>query len=168
MMFSRVFRAHGDFCASHPWEVIVATLTLTACMLSVGPSTPSVPTPTTTPPVPNAPPSASTPAVPYDGRLPCGWRRDCPGLEYDSVAFEYNAADVIVMTLIRCIALLYSYHQFRTLHKMGSKYILGEFRWPLTFPLFIFIATAIRAQLLDGNQLRENLKENFKNPEMLF
>lgn len=39
---------------------------------------------------------------------------------------EYNAADVIVMTLIRCVALLYSYHQFRTLSKMGSKYILGK------------------------------------------
>ncbi|GLH03243.1 3-hydroxy-3-methylglutaryl coenzyme A reductase [Gryllus bimaculatus] len=34
-MVARVFRAHGELCASHPWEVIVATLTLTACMLTV-------------------------------------------------------------------------------------------------------------------------------------
>ncbi|XP_031621372.1 3-hydroxy-3-methylglutaryl-coenzyme A reductase [Contarinia nasturtii] len=34
-MTSQLFRAHGKFCASHPWEVIVALLTLTACMLSV-------------------------------------------------------------------------------------------------------------------------------------
>lgn len=34
-MTSRFFRAHGEFCATHPWEVIVATLTLTACMLTV-------------------------------------------------------------------------------------------------------------------------------------
>lgn len=39
---------------------------------------------------------------------------------------EYNAADVIVMTLIRCLAVLYSYYQLRNLHKLGSKYILGE------------------------------------------
>lgn len=38
---------------------------------------------------------------------------------------EYNAIDVIVMTLIRCIAVLYSYYQFRNLKKLGSKYILG-------------------------------------------
>ncbi|CAH1406692.1 unnamed protein product [Nezara viridula] len=30
-----LYRAHGEFCASHPWEVIVATLTLTACILSI-------------------------------------------------------------------------------------------------------------------------------------
>lgn len=34
-MTSRIFRIHGNFCTSHPWEVIVATLTLTACMMTV-------------------------------------------------------------------------------------------------------------------------------------
>lgn len=34
-MTSQLFRAHGKFCASHPWEVIVALLTLTSCMLTV-------------------------------------------------------------------------------------------------------------------------------------
>lgn len=34
-MAARVFRAHGEFCATHPWEVIVATLTLTACLLTL-------------------------------------------------------------------------------------------------------------------------------------
>lgn len=34
-MVSRLFLAHGELCASHPWEVIVATLTLTLCMLTV-------------------------------------------------------------------------------------------------------------------------------------
>nr|CAD7261579.1 unnamed protein product [Timema shepardi] len=34
-MVSRIFQAHGEFCASYPWEVIVATLTLTVCMLTV-------------------------------------------------------------------------------------------------------------------------------------
>lgn len=33
-MASRLFGAHGELCASHPWEVIVATLTLTACLLT--------------------------------------------------------------------------------------------------------------------------------------
>jgi len=30
------------------------------------------------------------------------------------------------MTLIRCVAVLYSYYQFCHLHKLGSKYILGK------------------------------------------
>lgn len=30
------FGAHGRFCASHPWEVIVTTVTLTVCVLSMG------------------------------------------------------------------------------------------------------------------------------------
>lgn len=34
-MSSQLFGAHGEFCATHPWEVIVATLTLTACLLTV-------------------------------------------------------------------------------------------------------------------------------------
>lgn len=32
---ARFFRAHGRFCASHPWEVIVTTVTLTVCVLSM-------------------------------------------------------------------------------------------------------------------------------------
>lgn len=30
------FRAHGQFCARHPWEVIVTVVTLTVCVLSIG------------------------------------------------------------------------------------------------------------------------------------
>jgi len=47
---------------------------------------------------------------------------------HDSSLFlqDYNAADVIVMTLIRCVAVLYSYYQFCHLQKLGSKYILGK------------------------------------------
>ncbi|XP_038072273.1 3-hydroxy-3-methylglutaryl-coenzyme A reductase-like isoform X2 [Patiria miniata] len=34
-MLSNIFRAHGHYCSAHPWEVIVGTLTLTICMLSM-------------------------------------------------------------------------------------------------------------------------------------
>lgn len=34
-MVARIFAAHGRFCASHSLEVIVGTLTLTACMLTL-------------------------------------------------------------------------------------------------------------------------------------
>ena len=32
---SSYFGAHGRFCASHPWEVIVSIVTLTVCALSM-------------------------------------------------------------------------------------------------------------------------------------
>ena len=34
-MLSRLFSMHGLFVASHPWEVIVGTVTLTICMMSM-------------------------------------------------------------------------------------------------------------------------------------
>lgn len=100
-MTAQLFRAHGKFCASHPWEVIVALLTLTACMLTVERN-----------------------KVPVPSRLRnCqGWRDSCEGLEA-----EYVAVDTIIMTVIRCSAILYSYYQFLNLNKFGSKNILSKF-----------------------------------------
>ncbi len=104
------FRAHGEFCASHPWEVIVALITFTACMFSVDRG------------------SASTSDPLMQGDKPAmhlrqchGWRESCDGFEA-----QYIAADVILMTIVRCSAVLYCYYQFCNLHKLGSKYILGE------------------------------------------
>ena len=34
-MLANIFENHGEFCAKHPWEVIVGVLTITACMLSM-------------------------------------------------------------------------------------------------------------------------------------
>lgn len=93
-MLGRLFRAHGEFCASHPWEVIVALMTLTACMLSV----------------------EKRP----DNIVPTLRTRQC------QYVTDYVAADVILMTIVRCSAVLYCYYQFCNLHKLGSKYILGE------------------------------------------
>lgn len=62
-----------------------------------------------------------------------GWARACPGLEA-----EYQAADAVIMTFVRCAALLYAYYQISNLHKIASKYLLiiaGAFS---TFASFIF------------------------------
>lgn len=34
-MLSGLFRAHGRFIANHPWEVIISTLTVTLCLMSM-------------------------------------------------------------------------------------------------------------------------------------
>ncbi|XP_013176604.1 PREDICTED: 3-hydroxy-3-methylglutaryl-coenzyme A reductase [Papilio xuthus] len=109
MMKMKVWGAHGEFCARHQWEVIVATLALLACAASVE--------------------RGGAARV----QRCAGWARACPGLEA-----EYQAADAVVMTFVRCAALLYAYYQVSNLQKIASKYLLiiaGVFS---TFASFIF------------------------------
>ncbi|KAF2879365.1 hypothetical protein ILUMI_26812 [Ignelater luminosus] len=127
-MPTRLFHAHGEFCATHPWELIMATLTLTTCMLTVEHQHLAPP--------PKPPP------------------RDCAGCLYEA---EYNAADVIVMTLIRCLAVLYSYYQFRILHRMGSKYILGIAGLFTVFSSFIFTSALVNFLQIEIPDLKDTL-----------
>lgn len=118
----KVWGAHGEFCARHQWEVIVATLALLACAASVER---------------NGPGNRSEHCA--------GWARACPGLEA-----EYQAADAVIMTFVRCAALLYAYYQISNLQKIASKYLLiiaGVFS---TFASFIFtsaVATLFWSEL---------------------
>ncbi|KAJ3639685.1 hypothetical protein Zmor_003029 [Zophobas morio] len=127
-MTTRLFRAHGEFCATHPWEVIVATLTLAACMLTVDQQQPAPP-----------------PKPPL---------RHCAECLHEA---EYNAADVIVMTLIRCLAVLYCYYQFCNLEKLGSKYILGIAGLFTVFSSFVFTSTVLNLLRIDVSDLKDAL-----------
>lgn len=93
-MFSRLFRAHGQFCASRPWEVIIGTLMLSVCVMSMG--------------------------LFANGRKVCGWNMRCAQKQDDT-----KSSDLIVLTLARCLAVIYLYLQFRKLRRLGSKYLLG-------------------------------------------
>ncbi|CAH1103469.1 unnamed protein product [Psylliodes chrysocephalus] len=127
-MWARFFGAHGEFCASHPWEVIVATLTLTTCMLTLDQQHPA------------PPPKPSF--------------RFCAGCLNEN---EYNAADVIVMTIIRCLAVLYVYYQFCKLQKLGSKYILGIAGLFTVFSSFIFTSTVLNILRINVVDLKDAL-----------
>lgn len=136
-MIGRLFRAHGEFCASHPWEVIVALLTITACMLTIDKNTSldasnglSSASATAAAAANSAGAASAAGGAPppiiasatSSRHRPChGWSQSCDGLEA-----EYNAADVILMTIVRCTAVLYCYYQFCSLHRLGSKYVLGK------------------------------------------
>lgn len=62
-----------------------------------------------------------------DGETCTGWSWRTDGSCGDAnEEREFNAADMILMTVVRCSAILYCYYQFRSLHKFGSKYTLGE------------------------------------------
>ncbi|KAM7363260.1 HMG coenzyme A reductase [Cochliomyia hominivorax] len=147
-MIGRLFRAHGEFCASHPWEVIVALLTVTACMLTVDKQQYI----NTTSDAGGG--GGGSGSIPTSSRhRPChGWTQSCEGLEA-----EYNAADVIVMTIVRCAAVLYCYYQFCSLHKLGSKYILGIAGLFTVFSSFIFTTTIIKFLGSDISDLKDAL-----------
>uniref|UniRef100_A0A3B3ZBB2 3-hydroxy-3-methylglutaryl coenzyme A reductase n=1 Tax=Periophthalmus magnuspinnatus TaxID=409849 RepID=A0A3B3ZBB2_9GOBI len=94
-MLTRLFHAHGLLVASHPWEVIVGTVTLTICMMSMNMFT--------------------------GNDQICGWNFDCPKTDE-----QILSSDIIILTITRCIAIIYIYFQFQNLRQLGSKYILGK------------------------------------------
>ncbi|XP_070162686.1 3-hydroxy-3-methylglutaryl-coenzyme A reductase isoform X2 [Polyergus mexicanus] len=98
-MLTRIFEMYGRFCASHPLEVIVTTLTLTAIMLNMDTGT------------------RQAREEGLSGASYCSHNR-CN-------TTDLKAADIILMTIIRCLAILFIYYHFRNLERMGSKYILG-------------------------------------------
>lgn len=56
---------------------------------------------------------------------------------------ESHAIDVIFMTLIRCICMLFCYYQFNNLRQLNSKYVLGK-----TILLLLVLWLLITAELL--------------------
>lgn len=61
------------------------------------------------------------------------------------------------MTLIRVLAILYSYYQFLQLHKLGSKYILGIAGLFTVFSSFIFTSTVLNFLRIDVTDLKDAL-----------
>lgn len=111
-MLTRLFRVHGLLVASHPWEVIVGTVTLTICMMSMNMFT--------------------------GNDQICGWNFDCPKTEE-----QILSSDIIILTITRCIAIIYIYFQFQNLRQLGSKYILGIAGLFTIFSSFVFSTVVI-------------------------
>uniref|UniRef100_T1PKH0 3-hydroxy-3-methylglutaryl coenzyme A reductase n=1 Tax=Musca domestica TaxID=7370 RepID=T1PKH0_MUSDO len=61
------------------------------------------------------------------------------------------------MTIVRCAAVLYCYYQFCSLHKLGSKYILGIAGLFTVFSSFIFTTTIIKFLGSDITDLKDAL-----------
>ncbi|XP_042216552.1 3-hydroxy-3-methylglutaryl-coenzyme A reductase-like isoform X2 [Homarus americanus] len=70
---------------------------------------------------------------------------------------EYQGLDVVVMTILRCSALLYTYHQFRNLHRIGSKYIVGIAGLFVVFSSFVFSCSVIKLLDSDVSDLKDAL-----------
>lgn len=116
-MLSDIYHTHGYFCASHPWEIIIGSVTVTTCLLSVSLFT--------------------------AGSRICGWNYVC---ENDK---EEEGSDLMILTVTRCLAVMYLYLQFRNIRQLGSKYLLG-----ISGSLMIissFVLTAVIVKVFGGN-----------------
>ncbi|KAI3362089.1 hypothetical protein L3Q82_012416, partial [Scortum barcoo] len=102
---------HGLLVASHPWEVIVGTLALTVCLMSMN--------------------SLAT------SNQMCSWN-ECPKVEE-----KIHSSDIIILTVTRCMAIIYIYFQFKNLRQLGSKYILGIAGLFTVFSSFVFSTVVI-------------------------
>ncbi|XP_037548449.1 3-hydroxy-3-methylglutaryl-coenzyme A reductase [Nematolebias whitei] len=111
-MLSQLFRFHGLLVASHPWEVIVGTLAVTVCLMSMN-------------------------SLATSSNQMCSWN-NCPKVEE-----EVLSSDIIILTVTRCMAIIYIYFQFKNLLQLGSKYILGIAGLFTVFSSFVFSSVVI-------------------------
>lgn len=122
-MLSNLFHTHGHFCASHPWEIIIGTITITTCLLSVSLFT--------------------------AGTRICGWNYVC---EKEKVE---EGSDLMLLSVTRCLAVMYLYLQFRNIRQLGSKYLLGISGSLTIFSSFVFTVVIVKVFSSDLSGLNE-------------
>ncbi|XP_065177955.1 3-hydroxy-3-methylglutaryl-coenzyme A reductase-like [Sycon ciliatum] len=122
-----LFRACGRFCASRPAEVVVSTI-----LFGIG---------------------VGSVAVRHYGMPQKTAEGVCDAGTCDELMnAEIVTADVILATLLRCIAVLYTYMQFCNFNRLGSKYLLGL---ACAFSIaFSFLIAAAVAQYFNVTILR--------------
>uniref|UniRef100_A0A8B9R9E1 3-hydroxy-3-methylglutaryl coenzyme A reductase n=1 Tax=Astyanax mexicanus TaxID=7994 RepID=A0A8B9R9E1_ASTMX len=127
-MLTQLFRLHGLFVASHPWEVIVGTIAVTICLMSMN-------------------------AIAGGDQI-CDWNYQCP-----KVQEKILSSDIIILTITRCLAIVYIYVQFKNLRQLGSKYMLGIAGLFTVFSSFIFSTVVIHFLGKELTGLKENIAQ---------
>ncbi|XP_060585378.1 3-hydroxy-3-methylglutaryl-coenzyme A reductase-like [Ruditapes philippinarum] len=113
-MMRSLFRVHGEFCAAHPLEVVVATVTIISSLISMGTT------------------------IHVDHDKVCGWNYEC------AKAQKLSRSDMIVLSFGRCVALVYIYMQFRNLRRLGAKHLLGISGVFTIFSSFVFCIAFVK------------------------
>uniref|UniRef100_W5L9Z6 3-hydroxy-3-methylglutaryl coenzyme A reductase n=1 Tax=Astyanax mexicanus TaxID=7994 RepID=W5L9Z6_ASTMX len=127
-MLTQLFRLHGLFVASHPWEVIVGTIAVTICLMSMN-------------------------AIAGGDQI-CDWNYQCP-----KVQEKILSSDIIILTITRCLAIVYIYVQFKNLRQLGSKYMLGIAGLFTVFSSFVFSTVVIHFLGKELTGLKENIAQ---------
>lgn len=129
-MSTSLFRAYGELCATYPWELIFTTVTMTTCLFTLDQQ------------------QMNLSIVPRKSFL----FNNCKDCVHEA---EYNAANVIIMTIVRCVAILYSYYQLRNLRKLDCKYVLIISGLFTVFSSFIFSSVAINFMEIEIADLKD-------------
>eukprot|EP00092_Neocalanus_flemingeri_P016367 GFUD01017716.1.p1 GENE.GFUD01017716.1~~GFUD01017716.1.p1 ORF type:complete len:954 (-),score=293.96 GFUD01017716.1:774-3635(-) len=108
----KVFRSHGEFCSTQPWEVIVATLTFLVCILTV-----------------------------WGKHSDMAWTLNNVTTVEQTTSTNpptWSVMELVVMTFIRCLALLHCYYHFKKVHRVGSSLIMKITLGYLSFTMLLY------------------------------
>lgn len=132
MSLRKLFKSHGEFCASQPWEVIVATLTFLVCVLTVTNR------------------HFAQQQLIYQQQNMDGVTNSCDAMkDYACVASNKSsviegwsgnaqALEIIVVAVFRCLGVIHCFYRFKKIHCIGSSFIMKIAASYLFFVLLIY------------------------------
>jgi hydroxymethylglutaryl-CoA reductase (NADPH) len=103
----KLFKSHGEFCASQPWEVIVATITFLVCVLTVFNRN-------------------FTQLLPYQ-QIDSSFDHDdtCPNSgAVCGITNNAQVLEIIIVAIFRCLGIIHWFYRFRKIHRIGSSFIM--------------------------------------------
>lgn len=138
MSLRKLFKSHGDFCATQPWEVIVATLTFLVCVLTAinkhfgqrqglsdVASTLNL--------------NQDVCHVDRDREFSCMHHHHQAITESIHASGNFNLTEVVIVMIFRALALFHVFYRFKKIHSMKSSFILKIASCYLGFVLAIFL-----------------------------
>ncbi|ETE58948.1 3-hydroxy-3-methylglutaryl-coenzyme A reductase [Ophiophagus hannah] len=137
-MLSGLFRMHGLFVASHPWEVIVGTVTLTICMMSMKMFT-------------------------GNDKI-CGWNYECPKFEEDEVRENISRGmailgptftlDALVECLVIGVGTMSGVRQLEIMCCFGCMSVLANYFVFMTFfPACVSLVLELSRESREGHPI---------------
>lgn len=71
-----------------------------------------------------------------------------------TAASRAQALDIVLMTAVRAVAVLYSYHRLRSLHRSHSRFVLSLAGLFTVFSSFVFTCTVVNLMNSDLSDLK--------------
>ena len=144
MSLRKLFKSHGEFCASQPWEVIVATLTFLVCVLTV--TNRHFAQQQLLYQQQHIEDAANCYALKDDG---------CPTYNKSTVAEGWSgnaqALEIIVVAVFRCLGVIHCFYRFKKIHCIGSSFIM---KIAASYLFFVFLIYSLVVMSLGTPELK--------------
>ena len=130
----KLFKSHGEFCASQPWEVIVATITFLVCVLTVLNRN-------------------FTHLLPYHLESTVD-KETCQDNDFNcDLVHNTQILEFIIVVIFRCLGIVHCFYRFRKIHKIGSSFIMTIAASYLGLVFFIYSLVVMSLGTPDVNIL---------------